>query len=467
MWNGVEAVRGDEAALQVVILGLDGSVPKGVSKKISEAISGADAKPGKPDEAIVGSERIVWVRPSEEGGVFFAVGQVLRRALGTSQPPLVLWADADAYAAAGEAVECFAWSLTEFKGTGSRNGEKAALEVRIPKNKGVEAFQEGQKLGRAVNWARQLGMTPPNVATTCFMVDQAKSLEEAGLTVEVFDVDKLEELGMVGLLNVGKASENPPYLVRIEHSPEGTADHQPVVLVGKTICYDTGGLSLKPREGMVGMKHDKDGGCAVLGAMKGIAEAGLKTRVVAFLCIAENSVSDEAMRPDDVLRYANGVTVEVTNTDAEGRLVLADGLCYAIANESPAAVLDIATLTGGVVTALGKVYAGVFSNDESLFEKVMAASKNTNEKLWRLPLHPAYREMMVSPVADIVNSNANRQAHPVQGAAFLSYFVPDEMPWVHLDIAGTHSTDKDHGPFPKGPTGFGVRLFVDLVKNWQ
>ncbi len=213
------------------------------------------------------------------------------------------------------------------------------------------------------------------------------------------------------------------------------------------------------------MKQDKDGGCAVLGAMHAIATAIKPDRpVIALLCAAENSVSENAYRPDDVLKFKNGVTVEVTNTDAEGRLVLADGLCWACEHEEPAAIVDIATLTGGVVTALGKVYAGLFANDENLFGSIQNSSQTTGERVWRLPLHDEYREMMKSPIADILNSNPNRQAHPIQGAAFLSHFVTEGTPWAHMDIAGVHHTDKDTGAYSSGPNGFGVRLLSELAQ---
>ena len=239
---------------------------------------------------------------------------------------------------------------------------------------------------------------------------------------------------------------------------------KPLVLIGKTITYDTGGLSLKINNGMVGMKRDKDGGCAVLGAMHAIATVIQPNRpVVALLAIAENSISDEAYRPDDVITYRNGVTVEVTNTDAEGRLVLADALCWACEKEGPSAIIDLATLTGGVVVALGSTYAGMFCENDALRAKVEAASASSGERVWRLPMHQEYRDLMKSPVADILNSNANRKAHPIQGAAFLSYFVDDNIPWCHLDIAGVHVAESNKGAFVDGPTGWGTRLLAELV----
>ena len=188
-------------------------------------------------------------------------------------------------------------------------------------------------------------------------------------------------------------------------------------------------------------------------------------RVVALLAAAENSISDEAYRPDDVITYRNGVTVEVTNTDAEGRLVLADALCWACDRENPACVIDLATLTGGVVVALGDTFAGMFCEDDRLRGRIEQASALSGERVWRLPMHQEYRDLMKSPVADIVNSNPNRKAHPIQGAAFRSVFVEKNVPWAHIDIAGVHAADGDSGPFIKGPTGWGVRLLADFLSH--
>ncbi|MHC4794928.1 MAG: leucyl aminopeptidase family protein, partial [Planctomycetota bacterium] len=223
------------------------------------------------------------------------------------------------------------------------------------------------------------------------------------------------------------------------------------------ITYDTGGYSLKLSGGMKGMKYDMCGGAAVLGAIRAIAKAKLGVKVTALLPAAENMVSDEAYRPDDIITMYNGVTVEVTNTDAEGRLVLGDALAYACDKLKPTAIIDVATLTGGVVVALGHFSAGLFANDDRISGAVECASQGANEKVWRLPLWEEHREFMRSPFADILNSNPKRSAHPIQGAAFLSYFVDEDVPWAHLDIAGMASPDSD--PVTgAGPSGFGVRL---------
>ncbi len=428
------------------------------------------ASPGELHEAVLDGLRVVLVGmgPHAHADAWIPTGNLGRRIAELKTREVTLLGDGLDYAVIGCAFEVLCWNPNTYKGTGSKAKPRPELNVYLPDEAAVMAFAQGKELGVCINLSRTLSWTPPNIAHPEFMSEQAEKLAaEVGLTFREIAGDELEEEGLVGHINVGKASEVEPRMLRLEYAPED-ASGDPLVLVGKTVTYDTGGLSLKPREGMVGMKFDKDGGCAVLGAMRAIATVYKpKCRVVALLCVAENSVSDEAYRPDDVITYRNGVTVEVTNTDAEGRLVLADGLCWAAEKENPSVVVDIATLTGGVVIALGKVFAGVWANDEGALATMMAASEATDERIWRLPLHAEYRDMMKSPIADIQNSNANRQAHPVQGAAFLSYFVPEGLPWIHLDIAGVHAAEKDHGPWIKGPNGFGVSLLAEFAYRWS
>lgn len=370
----------------------------------------------------------------------------------------------------GEAVGLLAWVCDEFRGTAAKKEDRRKLAFSFESEAFESGVTRGLALAKSTNLARTLSQTPPNIATTGFMADQARKLaKDVGLSYKIWEGSALEKENFTGLINVGKASENKPCLVRLEYNPFGRSipsgkKGKPIVLVGKTMTYDTGGLSLKINNGMVGMKRDKDGGCAVLGAMHAIATVVKPNRrVVAFLSIAENSISDEAYRPDDVIRYRNGVTVEVTNTDAEGRLVLADALCWACDQEDPACIVDLATLTGGVVVALGSTYCGMFCENDALRGQIEAAATASGERVWRLPMHQEYRDMMKSPVADILNSNPNRKAHPIQGAAFLSYFVKDSIPWCHLDIAGVHAVESSKGMFIEGPTGWGVRLLADFV----
>lgn len=369
----------------------------------------------------------------------------------------------------GEGIGLLAWNYDTFRGSAAKPNTRTDLTVNASDADFRAGMEFGLQLASAVNLTRDLSQTPPNVATPLWMAEQAVMMAQAnGLTCRIIQGDELKAERLEGLINVGKASINQPCMIRLEYRPAGGSEKPPVVFVGKTITYDTGGLSIKPREGMVGMKRDKDGGCAVIGLMQAVGSL-LKPDfpVVGLLVAAENSISDSSMRPDDILTYRNGVTVEVTNTDAEGRLVLADGLCWACEVEKASLIVDLATLTGGVVIALGSTYAGLFCDDDELRAKLEQASEASGERVWRLPLHAEYRDLMKSPVADLVNSGANRKAHPIQGAAFLSYFVTEGTPWAHIDIAGVHTNDADKGPFIKGPTGYGVRLLAELVAQIQ
>ncbi len=369
--------------------------------------------------------------------------------------------------AMGEGFGIAAWNYDSLRGSATTRKDRTKLALHCDDAKFRAGVTRGLGLAEGCNTARTLSQTPPNIATPAWLASEAKKMaRKHGLKCTVYQGKQLEDHKFTGLINVGKASENKPCMIRLEYTPARGKSKDPVVLVGKTMTYDSGGLSIKVGGGMRGMKRDKDGGCAVFGAMQAIATTIKPNRpVVALLMCAENSISDEAYRPDDVIEFRNGVTVEVTNTDAEGRLVLADGLCWACEKESPAAVIDMATLTGGVVVALGSTFAGMWCDDDDLRAKIDAAAETTDERVWRLPHHAEYRGMMKSSIADIVNSAPVREAHPIQGAAFLSYFVEDGIPWAHIDIAGTHATEKDKGPFIAGPTGYGARLLAEAVER--
>ncbi|MCG9895121.1 MAG: leucyl aminopeptidase family protein, partial [Fimbriimonadaceae bacterium] len=313
----------------------------------------------------------------------------------------------------GESLGLLAWNGRLYSANPT---EREPLGVAAESREVQVGLETGLALAASSNLARTWTTTPPATATPDWMADQAVRIaEETGLDCRILRGAELEAAGLQGLLTVGRASQNPPCLIRLEYRPESDSAARPIVLVGKTITYDTGGLSLKGKTGMPGMKGDKAGGCAVLGAMHALATVVRPNRrVVGLLVAAENSVDASAYRPDDVITFRNGVTAEITNTDAEGRLVLADGLLWAAEEEDPAAVLDIATLTGGVVTALGSVFAGAFASNDALFSAVERAGRAADERVWRLPLDPAYRSMMKSKVADLVNSNLSGKAHPVQ-----------------------------------------------------
>ncbi len=367
----------------------------------------------------------------------------------------------------GEGIGLVAWTYDHLRGSATTLPKRPKVTLFADDRDFKAGLKRGLGLAESANVCRSLSQTPPNIAHTDYIAKEAMAMarKHAGLKCTVIKGERLEKEKLRGLINVGKASEYPPCLVRLEWAPANASKTaKPIVLVGKTMTYDSGGLSIKVGGGMRGMKRDKDGGCAVFGAMHAVATVlKPKRRVVALLSVAENSISDEAYRPDDVIEFRNGVTVEVTNTDAEGRLVMADALCWACDKEKPACVIDMATLTGGVVVALGKVFAGMWCDDDALRARLDLAADASGERVWRLPHDPQYKAMMKSPVADIVNSAPVREAHPIQGAAFLAHFVKDGIPWAHIDIAGTHATDKDSGPYIAGPTGFGTRLLAELI----
>jgi leucyl aminopeptidase len=362
------------------------------------------------------------------------------------------------------------WRVDRFDGAASRKAERGgALAVDSSDADFRDGLRRGLLLGGAVNYARGIGATPPNICNPAWVAAQAKKLaRETGLKCTVIDHEKARKMGMGGLATVGHGSDSKSCLIHLAHVPKKRsrgAKGKRLVLVGKTLTYDTGGYSLKVNNGMKGMKYDKLGGCAVLGAMKAIAEMDLPIEVHALLAAAENMVSGDSMRPDDIITMYNGVTVEITNTDAEGRLVLADALTYAEEELEATAIVDVATLTGGVVVALGHFCAGWFCNDEALTTGIEAASAQSGEKLWKLPLWKEHKDFMRGQHADLINSNPARSAHPIQGAAFLSYFVDEKTPWAHIDIAGVGNVDSPNDLCVAGPTGWGVRLLTDWVEG--
>ena len=361
-------------------------------------------------------------------------------------------------------VETFAGSATTIK------PPNAAISLSAASPEMRAGLEHGLALAESTNYARQIAATPPNICNPPWVAAEAKRMAgETGLKARIIDFAQAQKLGMGGIVNVGKGSSEKPCLIILEHRPATIAPNAKnarIALIGKTITYDTGGYSLKVNNGMKGMKYDKCGGCAVLGAMHAIATLKLPVHVVGVLTCAENMVSEDAYRPDDIITMYNGVSVEVTNTDAEGRLVLGDALAYACQDLKATAIVDLATLTGGIVTALGHFCAGVFCNDDELLGRLNAAADSSGDKIWRMPLWKEHKEFMRAQHADILNSNPSRNAHPVQGAAFLAYFVDEEIPWAHIDIAGLSNVEKDMDLFVQGPTGYGVRLMVDLVQGY-
>ncbi|KPM57434.1 leucyl aminopeptidase [Frankia sp. R43] len=329
----------------------------------------------------------------------------------------------------------------------------------------VDAVRRARAVADAVCLARDLINMPSLVKTPAWLAHQAKLVaSQAGLDVAVLDHDDLVREGFGGLVAVGGGSPRPPFLVRLTYDgplgPEGVEPgHR--VLVGKGITFDSGGLSLKPSVSMASMKTDMSGAAAVLGTMAALPELAVPGKVTGLLCLAENLIGGSAMRPGDVITCWGGTTVEVLNTDAEGRLVLADGLAYATATLEPDQIVDLATLTGAITVALGRRTAGLFSSDDTLAAELAAASTAAGERVWRLPLTEEYRPAIDSPVADLANIGRAMDVNggSITAALFLREFTGGR-PWAHLDIAGTARADSDDGEISRGGTGWGVRTLI-------
>lgn len=371
--------------------------------------------------------------------------------------------------AAGAVVEGFllaSFRYREYRGTAKKkgNGDEPVKLTVVAEGEVANAVRRAVIVAEAQNFARTIAFRPGNDINPVTLAAVAQSAaKDAGLVCRVMDEKQLTKLGMGGLLAVGGGSvATPPRLIVLEHKPKGLKRGvRPVLLVGKAITFDTGGISIKPAEKMGRMVFDKCGGMAVLGAMVAAARLKLPVQVVGLLAAAENHISHRAFRPGDLLRMYNGVTVEVTNTDAEGRLVLGDAMAWGIETYKPRVCVDLATLTGGVSVALGRTMAGIMANDQNLVDRLIGVGAGEGEKMWQLPMPEDPQEMLKSEFADIVNS-AGRDAHPLQGAAFLSFFVPGDrsVPWAHLDIAGVADTDRELPLYSKGATGWGVRTLV-------
>jgi leucyl aminopeptidase len=352
--------------------------------------------------------------------------------------------------------------------------ESVAFSVERPAEvrAGRTAARAGVILAESQNIARDLSNQPANALPPAALAREAQRVgREVGLRVRVLGVPELKRREMGAILAVGSGSSHPPRLVVMEHNAPGRGKKAPrrrlptVCIVGKGITFDSGGISIKPSARMDEMKHDMSGAAAVVGALRACALLRVPAHVVGVIGAAENMPSGTAYRPGDIVTSMSGKTIEVMNTDAEGRVVLADALHYARTEFEPQAILDLATLTGACVVALGKWATGLFGNNERLVERVRRAGETTAERAWPLPLWEEHRKHVRSEVADLKNA-AGRDAGSSTAAAFLGAFVGD-TPWVHLDIAGTGWTGKP-GPYqPRGATGVGVRLMLEVLREWR
>ena len=326
------------------------------------------------------------------------------------------------------------------------------------------AVDEARIIGESQNLTRRLVNEPSNRMTPTILAEEAKKMcAEVGLKCEVYGADKIKELKMGAFWSVAQGSDEPPALIIMRYEPAGAPDKPMLGLVGKGITFDTGGISIKPADGMEKMKYDMAGGAAMIGAMRAIALLKPKVKVIGIVCATENMPSGKAQKPGDVQIAMSGKAIEIINTDAEGRLVLADGLHYA-KQLGCTHLVDAATLTGACVVALGYVNAGVFANDDQMYERFSQALQKAGEKMWRMPLDEEYKDMIRSNIADIMNSGG-RWGGAVTAAMFLKEFAED-TPWLHLDIAGTAWTEDNKPWIAKGPSGIAVRSLVEFAKDF-
>jgi len=334
-------------------------------------------------------------------------------------------------------------------------GEQAVLQ---------KAMDEARIIGESQNFTRELVNEPSNRMTPTMLADRARRMaQETGLQCEVYGADKIKELKMGAFWGVAQGSDEPPALIVLRYEPAGAPASPVLGLVGKGITFDTGGISIKPADGMEKMKYDMAGGAAMIGAMRAIALLKPKVKVIAVICATENMPSGKAQKPGDVQIAMSGKSIEIINTDAEGRLVLGDGLCYA-RQLGCTHLIDAATLTGAVVVALGYVNAGAFASDDRMYERFQRATEKAGEKFWRLPLDDDYKDVIKSHIADLMNTGG-RWGGAINAAMFLKEFAED-TPWIHLDIAGTAWMEENKPWIAKGPSGIAVRSLVEFAREF-
>jgi leucyl aminopeptidase len=471
------------------------------AKALDEATGGAVARAlaasprfkGKKDETVVipgppnlAASRIVLAglgkpeaadrRPMQDLGGNLAA---LLNTAGETEATFAIDVDDGAAIDAAEAAACLAFGarLRSYRFDRYRTRQKpeqkpalSRLHVAGPAAAAAKrAFQPLDKTADAVAFARDLVSEPGNVIYPETLAEEAQKGGELGLAVEILDEKKMKKLGMNALLGVAQGSERPPRLVVMEwRGAPAERDGKraaPLAFVGKGVTFDTGGISIKPAAGMEEMKWDMAGSAAVIGLMRALAGRKAKVNAVGIVGLVENMPGGAAQRPGDIVKSMSGQTIEVLNTDAEGRLVLADALWYCQDRFKPELIVDLATLTGAIVVALGTEHAGLFANDDQLANRLIEAGNAVGEKLWRMPLGDAYDREIDSDAADVKNIGGGRNGGSIIGAQFCQRFV-NGTPWAHLDIAGTAWSKKDAATVPKGATGFGVRLLDQFVAQF-
>lgn len=370
-------------------------------------------------------------------------------------------------AAIAEGAMTGAWESDKYK-TDPKKGEKqvtAFIVVADNAEQLSKAFEAGRTIGEAQNLTRDLANEPANKMTPAVLAEEARSMAARhGLECEILDRDAMAGLGMGALIGVAQGSIHPPFLIALKYRPARANGTDHLALVGKGVTFDTGGVSIKPADGMEKMKYDMSGAAAVIGAMQALAQLKPAIPVTGYIPTVENAIGGNAQRPGDIVTTLSGKTVEVLNTDAEGRLILADAVTYAN-RQGATHIVDAATLTGAIGVALGHYNIGAFTNNQAFLNVVSAAAKRAGEKMWQLPMDEEYKDYLKSVFADLPNIGG-RQGGAITAAWFIREFA-DPTPWVHLDIASTAWLDEAKPWLAKGPTGVGVRSFVDLAMSWN
>jgi leucyl aminopeptidase len=348
----------------------------------------------------------------------------------------------------------------------SKNKILKSLSVVTRKKEQItKSVKYAKSIYDGIEETRNLVTLPANILNPKKFVEEINKLKKTGLSIEILDEKKMKSLGMNALLGVGQGSTNSSYLAIMRWNGDKSSKEKPIAFVGKGVCFDTGGISLKPARFMEDMKYDMGGAGTVTGLMKTLALRKAKVNVVGVVGLVENMVDGNAQRPGDVVISYAGQSIEILNTDAEGRLVLADAIAYTEDRFKPKFIINLATLTGAIVVALGNEYAGLFSNNDKLAQQIHDTGIKDNEKAWRFPLHENYDRLMDSKIADLQNINYSGGAGSITAAQFLQRFIRHKTPWAHLDIAGMAWTKKDTEITPEGATGYGVKLLNRLIKE--
>ncbi len=443
--------------------------------QISAAIENGDIK-GKSSETslLYGQKKKILVvglgdkKKFDEGAIRLAGGTVLKTAILKKLKTVAM------ELLGGKKPASFSQALAEGIVLGSyqfityKTQDKELFEASsaLVINADANAVKKGSIIASSVCFARDVENHPGNVTTPTKLANLAKEIAiEGGMKLKVFDREKFTKMGMGAFAGVALGTDEPPKFILLEYKG-GKADEKPIALVGKGLTFDSGGISIKPSAAMDEMKFDMCGSGVVLGIMKAVAQLKPNVNIVAAIPSTENLSGAKAYKPGDILTAYNGKTIEVLNTDAEGRLILADALAYVSKHHKPQYMLDFATLTGAVVIALGHVATGIMGTDEKLVDKVKNSSKNTSEKVWEFPLWDEYCEQIKSEIADIKNVGAARQAGSIAAGAFLKEFVGEDIPWVHFDIAGTAYNNKESSlTYKKGASGVIIRLVLDMIQG--